>query len=73
MEALVRSRTMGVTGKKVEKSGIGGRARTMAGAGPRPSLPIRVTGPREPTVSWVEARNPNWRLQGIDFCSKSLD
>ena len=25
---------MGVTGKKVEKSGIGGRARTMAGAGP---------------------------------------
>ena len=25
---------MGVTGKKVERSGIGGRARTMAGAGP---------------------------------------
>ena len=25
---------MGVTGKKVELSGIGGRARTMAGAGP---------------------------------------
>ena len=34
MEALVRSRTIGVTGKRVEKSGIGGRARTMAGAGP---------------------------------------
>ena len=30
----MRSRTMGVTGKKVERSGIGGRARTMAGAGP---------------------------------------
>ena len=25
---------MGVTGRRVEKSGIGGRARTMAGAGP---------------------------------------
>ena len=25
---------MGVTGKRVENSGIGGRARTMAGAGP---------------------------------------
>ena len=25
---------MGVTGKRVDKSGIGGRARTMAGAGP---------------------------------------
>ena len=25
---------MGVTGKKVQRSGIGGRARTMAGAGP---------------------------------------
>ena len=25
---------MAVTGKRVEKSGIGGRARTMAGAGP---------------------------------------
>ena len=34
MKALVRSRTMGVTGKKVETSGVGGRARTMAGAGP---------------------------------------
>ena len=34
MEAMVESRTMGVTGKRVEKSGIGGRAHTMAGAGP---------------------------------------
>ena len=28
------SRLMGVTEKRAEKSGIGGRARTMAGAGP---------------------------------------
>ena len=34
MEALVRLRKMGGTAKKVAKSGIGGRARTMAGAGP---------------------------------------
>ena len=32
MEALVRSRTMGVTGKTVGRSGIGGRPCTMAGA-----------------------------------------
>ena len=38
MESLVRSRTMGVTGKRVEKWGIGGRARTMAGAGPTDPL-----------------------------------
>ena len=34
MEALVRSKTMRVTGKRVEKLDIGGRARGMAGAGP---------------------------------------
>ena len=34
METLVRSRAMGVAGKKVEKSGIGGRARTIARTGP---------------------------------------
>ena len=34
MEALVRARTMGVMGRKVEKSRMGGRASTIAGAGP---------------------------------------
>ena len=34
MKALVTSRTMGVTKKRVDKSGIGGRAGTMAGAAP---------------------------------------
>ena len=31
---------MGVTGKRVEKLGIGGRDRTMAGAGPACLLPF---------------------------------
>ena len=30
---------------------------------------IRVMGPREPSVSWLGGRNPNWRLQGIYFCA----
>ena len=53
---------MGVMGKRVEKSGIGGRARTMAGAGPTNLLygSIGVTaayrhpgslGPHEPCSS----------------------
>ena len=63
---------MGVTGNRVEKSGIGGRARTMAGAGPTDHLygsrgvPAAYRhpgslGPHEPCASWprvsiVEAR-----------------
>ena len=35
---------MGVTGKRVEKSGIGGRARTMAGAGPTYLLYLESRG-----------------------------
>ena len=35
MEALVTSTRMRATGKKPKKSAIGGRARTMAGGGPR--------------------------------------
>ena len=72
MEALVESNTMGVTGRRVEKSGIGSRARTMAGAGPKDLLygsrgvPAACRhpgslGPREPCQSGrrviiVEAR-----------------
>ena len=63
---------MGVTGKRVEKSGIGGRARTMAGAGPTDLLygsrgvpaAYRTSGslgphgpcPTGPQVTIVEAR-----------------
>ena len=72
MESLVTSRTMGVTGKRVEKSGIGGRARTMAGAGPTDllygsrgvpaayrhpgSLGLHEPCPSGPRVTIVEAR-----------------
>ena len=38
IEALVRTRTTGVTGERVEKSGIGSRASVKAGAGPRDPL-----------------------------------
>ena len=43
-ESLVRSRTIGVTEKRVEKSGIGGRAHTMAGAGPTDLLYLEEGG-----------------------------
>ena len=39
----MRSRTTGGTGKKVQRSGIGGRARRMAGAGPT-DLPLGSRG-----------------------------
>ena len=42
MEALVRSRTMGVTGKKVQELGIGSRPCTIERAGPTDPISIRT-------------------------------
>ena len=73
------SRTKGVTGERVEKSGIGGRARTMAGAGPTDLLygsrgvpaAYRHQGglgphepcPRGPRVTIAEAREERRHLE----------